>query len=92
MNNARYITFDGQMEIVVPSNGYTFGLDELRGFVGGNIEIVRLGDGLLMVVNAEGKLLALPFNFSATCWFQYYCGASDFICGNVLICPSECIV
>lgn len=92
MKKARYISCDGQMEIVLPSNGCTFGLDELREFVDGNIEIIHLGDNLLMVVNEEGKLLGLPFNFSATCWFQYYCGASDFICGDVLICPTECIL
>ena len=50
------ITTDGFRRNVVPSNGTDFSLEELRGFVGGYIEIVCLSQSWIMVVNEEGKL------------------------------------
>ena len=47
---------DGAQKNVEPSNGTDFSLEELRGFVGGHIELVRLSKSQVMVVNEEGKV------------------------------------
>jgi len=52
---------------VQPANVTDFQLQELRGFVGGTIEIVRAkAPGMILVINDEGKLLGLPRNEKAT--------------------------
>lgn len=51
---------------VLPANGKYFTLKELRAYVGGSIEVVRLWRGMSMVCNEEGKLLNLPINTGAT--------------------------
>ena len=38
-------------------------LKELQEIVGGYIETVRIDPDTVMIVNEEGKLLGLPFNF-----------------------------
>ena len=48
--------------------------------VGGYIEVVPLGGGMLMVLNEEGKLKGLPINRRAT---ELY--PSDIIVGDVII-------
>lgn len=53
---------DGAQKNVEPSNGTDFSLEELRGFVGGHIELVRLSKSQVMVVNEEGKVYDLPQN------------------------------
>lgn len=50
---------DGAQKNVEPSNGTDFSLEELRGFVGGHIELVRLSKSQVMVVNEEGKVYDL---------------------------------
>ena len=52
-------------------------LEEIQKIVGGFIEIVRMHDDLVMVVNEEGLLLDLPYNFD-------YWG--DSIVGTVIFC------
>lgn len=54
MDSILYTT-DGGRRKVTPSNGTDFSLEELQGFVGGYIEIIRLGDNRLVIVNEEGK-------------------------------------
>lgn len=74
---------------VQPKNGTDFSLEELQGFVGGYIEIVRLNEGKIMVVNEEGKLLDLPVNLLATIPFQLTYGPIDQIYGNALVCKED---
>ena len=79
---------------VTPQNGTDFSLDELRGFVGGHIEIVDLYNGQIMVVNEEGKLMGLPVNALATNCLSLISqkrGVTDIIVGNVLLCDSEMV-
>jgi len=59
---------DGSSRVVTPANGVHWTLEELQGFVGGYIEVVRTTDLKFMVVNEEGKLphLNLPYNRAAT--------------------------
>lgn len=76
-------------EEVQPKNGTDFQLDELQGFVEGNIEIVYLGGDEIMVVNEEGKLLGLPVNLLATIPYQLSYGPVDQIYGNALVCKTS---
>lgn len=85
---ATIIKTDGAQIEVQPKNGTDFQLEELNEIVGGFIEIVYLRNGLIMVVNEEGKLNNLPLNEVATrvCLLNGY---PDTIVGNVLVCKSE---
>jgi hypothetical protein len=75
---------------VSPENGTDFSLEELQGFVEGHIEVVCLKDGMIMVVNEEGKLNGLPFNTRATLAYNRGTGRyDDIIVGNALVCKSE---
>lgn len=91
---AKWLKTDLSVVDVEPKNGTDFSLEELRGFVGGHIEIVNLHNGQIMVVNEEGKLLGSPVNALATnCLsliFQKR-GVTDIIVGNVLLCDSEMV-
>lgn len=87
MDSILYTT-DGERIKVTPSNGTDFSLEELQGFVGGYIEIIRLGDNRLVIVNEEGKLLGLPMNIFVTNIIQS-AGRQDIIVENVLICDLD---
>lgn len=79
------INTDGLHKNVEPSNGEDFSLEELRRFVGGHIEMVRLSKSQVMVVNEEGKVNDLPENQYATMLVNI-AGIRDVIVGNVLVC------
>ena len=75
---------------IEPKNGKNFSLEEMQGVVGGYIEIVRLGNHQIMVVNEEGKLHGLPFNALATNALQLvYPQSDDFVVGDVLLCTDN---
>ena len=79
------INTDGLHKNVEPSNGEDFSLEELRGFVGVHIEMVRLSKSQVRVVNDEGKVKDLPENQYATMLVNI-AGIRDVIVGNVLVC------
>ena len=77
---AQIIRADGSVEEVeMPKKD---GLPFMQQVVGGYIEIVRIPDGRLMVLNEEGKLLRLPLNTKAT---ALYNNLNDVIVGDVLV-------
>jgi hypothetical protein len=78
------ITSDGVETIVKPANGQ-FTLEELQGFVGGWIELIRTNDGRQMWLNEEGKLNRLPLNWKATLLTRGIVNDNDVIVGDVLI-------
>lgn len=83
----------GAIKIVVPVNGCFFNLQELQSIVGGYIQILELKDDKLMIVNEEGKVNGLDFNFRATS-LALHSGAissNDYIVGDVIICKSQMI-
>ena len=82
---AKLILTDGTVKDVFPENGTHFSLKELQSFVEGYIEIVFLGDDI-MVVNEEGKLNGLPYNVAATDYMKANSRYDDFIVGNALVC------
>lgn len=60
-------------------------LENFQKTVGGKIEMVRLGDGLILVVNEEGKLLGLEPNFRIG--FGAY---EDLIVGTAIVVGEDC--
>ena len=81
----------GEIIPVYPSNGTDFSLFELQEFVHGYIEVVYLNESQYMIVNEEGKLLGLDTNDEATKIYSLNRGANDFICGDVLVTPTQYI-
>ena len=75
---------------VTPANGSNFKYEELRNYVGGYIEIVRLNDKQILVVNEEGKCLNLPYNALATELLRMaHPACVDIVVGDVLLCNSS---
>jgi hypothetical protein len=79
---------NGEVEEIKPSNGKTFSLQELQGFVQGYIEIVGVGNKYL-ILNEEGKLNGLDMNRKATEIFIKYYGSTDVIVGDVLLADED---
>lgn len=86
---AKVITTTGAISEVQPKNGKFFELEELQKVVGGYIEIINLCNDQIMVVNEEGKLEDLPYNFIATQMYQRNTRALDYIAGDALVCLSN---
>ena len=93
MKKAKWLKANGDVVEVTPKNGRDFQLDELKRFVGGFIEIVRINDKQIMVVNEEGKLNGLPYNSLATeaLILAHQGRVDDYIVGNVLLCDNDMV-
>ena len=81
----------GTVEPVNPKNGTDFQLSELKKIVGGYIEVVRLDDNMIMVVDEEGKLKRYDINPLATDLARKYnaIAKGDFIVGKILVCRND---
>ena len=69
-----------------------YNLQELKSLVGGYIEIVyNLPMNKMMVINEEGKLEKLPYNFYATnlALFNHSIATDDYIAGKAVILNSN---
>ena len=86
-----FIKSNGEEVQVNPTNGSNFDLEEMQTYVGGYIEIISI-ENQSLVLNEEGKLKGLPVNEKASRMFKDFYGNTDFIVGDVLICPSEMIL
>lgn len=86
---AYHITVEGSIEEISPNDGKEFQLEEAQERVEGLIEIVYLTDTQIMIVNEEGKF-GKPFNPIATeiARLHHALWEGDYICGNVVVCPS----
>lgn len=95
---ALLITTANTVTIVRPADGKAFSLKELKGFVGGFIELTytinaeirdRSGKSVVippdsvMYINEDGISLGLPFNKIAT--LLYVNGQADPIIGDVIV-------
>ena len=89
----RIIRANGEIVIYNPRNGKDYELDELQSIVGGYIEIIRLDDEWLMIINDEGKLYQMPLNQLATyiAKEKKAISSTDFVVGDVLVCHKEFI-
>lgn len=88
--NAYLITEKCGVSQISPRNGKEFELDEAQRYVDGYIEIVRLTEDQIMIVNEEGKYTKCC-NQIATAIAHLH-GAidqRDYISGDVVICPSK---
>ena len=87
------INANGAKTEVTPKSGNSFTIEELQEHVGGYIEIIRLTNKYLMVVNEEGKLLNLPFNSEATDIARRHKAIypNDMIVGNALVAQESMI-
>lgn len=78
---------NGEIIYTSPKNGKDFQLEEMQAVVSGYIEVVYLDDGLIMVVNEEGKLNGLAINWNATKLYrESHPWCNDIIVGDVLVC------
>ena len=86
---AYLITVGGNINEIFPENGETFELEEAQAHVEGYIEIVHLTKDQIMIVNEEGKF-DKEYNPIATGIADLHRAlwSGDYICGNVVICPS----
>lgn len=84
----------GESVKVTPKNGVHFTLDELQGYVAGYIEIIRLNEGEIMVINEDGKFIkGATLNRAATdiaarnsaIW------GHDYIVGHALVCQNSMV-
>ena len=57
---------DGSMTPIAPSKGNEYSLREAQAWVGGYIEVVRLDDEWILVVNEDGLTLGLAYNERAS--------------------------
>ena len=93
-NKAFFVKSDGVYEEIIPGNKESFSLEELQKYVGGSIEIVYGGPrepDIICVINEEGKLKDLQYNFVATLLFSDSLMEGDAIVGNVVICDTKLV-
>lgn len=89
-DKAYLISVDGDITNVMPENDKEFRLDEAQKKVDGYIEIVYLNKKQIMIINEEGKFCK-KYNPFATAIAKLYHALldNDYICGDVVVCPSE---
>ena len=83
---ARLYKVSGEIKEVSPKDGKEFSLEELKAFVHGHIEAVRVYSDVYMFVNEEGILLDLPLNKNASLYLlRHKTGFTGFIVGDALL-------
>lgn len=87
---ATLITADGTRKEIQPKNGKDFKLEELQKYVDGYIDIINLGNGLILVINDDGKD-RYPTNKAATDIALEHgkIFSWDYIDGDVVLCKDE---
>lgn len=83
---------NGQTGHIEPKNGTDFTLEELQDAVGGMIDIIRLSQGKIFVINDEGKFM-FGRNNVATIMAKVDRAIfpDDYIAGDVILCDSEMV-
>ena len=80
---AVHIQADGIQEHVLPRNGKDFTLKEAQAYVGGYVEVVDCGLGMILLVDEDGMLKGLRRNRVASAM------AGTNVVGDALLCPSQ---
>lgn len=86
------IKVDGTCVPAVPSNGTDFSLEEAQKAVDGYIDVLRLTDDRIMVVNDEGAINGMEYNRGASKVYQINRGVDVMIYGNVLVCNTDMLL
>lgn len=89
--SAKIIYTDKEAEDYTPKNGKTFELDELQGIVDGCIEIIRLNDGRMIIVDEDGKSKSKAVNIPATNILRRDHYTTDYIVGTAIVCDADMI-
>lgn len=89
--SAKIIYTDKESEDYIPKNGNTFELTEMQEIVGGYIEIIRLNDGRIMIVDEEGKLNNKEVNIPATNILRRDHYTTDYIVGTAIVCDADMV-
>lgn len=83
---------DGDKREVEPADRHGFTLAEVQAFVGGFVQLVRLTEGRLMLINEEAKFMPGMQPNPAATRLAHHVGAirnTDWICGPALICDAS---
>ena len=89
--SAKIIYTDKEAEDYTPKNGKTFEFDELRGIVEGFVDIIRLNDGRVIIVDSQGKALNKAVNIPATNILRRDHFTTDYIVGTAIVCDADMI-
>jgi hypothetical protein len=84
-SDCMWLKADTTVEAIRPDNGTDFSFKELQGYVGGYIEIVRLPNNYILVVDEEGLLKQKKLNKKASEL------AGQPIVGDVVLCKSKMV-
>lgn len=89
--SAKIIYTDKEAEDYTPKNGKTFGKTEMQRIVEGYIDIIRLNDGRVIVVDSQGKALNKAVNIPATNILRRDHYTTDYIVGTAIVCDADMI-
>ena len=87
--SAKIIYTDKEAEDYTPKNDKTFELAELQGIVDGCIEIIRLNDGRMIIVDEDGKSKDKAVNIPATNILRRDHFTTDYIVGTAIVCDAD---
>ena len=93
-NEVKYATLytpNGGEKDIISKVRNKLSLEEMQKLVGGYIEIVRLNDGRIIIVNEEGLLQGLPVNIEATNILRRDHSTTQYIVGNAIVCDADMI-
>lgn len=89
MKTGTLLTVDGSTIQIRPENGSDFQLEQLYSVLGCDcIEVVRLRDNMILIIDEEGKLVDKRINHKAT---ALYNNPDDVIVGDALLCQSDMV-
>ena len=98
MKKANLYTTSDEIRPVEPKDGKYFSLKELQAFVGGNIQMIYLPHGDIIIMNEDGLLKRLRKNKAATYFWkkefpidEYPDNNAEYLVGDVLITSKEYI-
>ena len=89
--SAKIIYTDKEAEDYTPKNGKTFGKTEMYGIVEGFVDIIRLNDGRVIIVDSQGKALNKAVNIPATNILRRDHFTTDYIVGTAIVCDADMI-
>lgn len=81
-----YLPVTGRAAFPLPANFESFTLDELRSIVGGNLQMVRLPNGLELWMDEDGLAKRLPVNGRATVLWRASFKDLGVVVGTALVC------